>query len=152
MKRRILLGCLAIVTGLTTAGCDQMVNQILYGNRPKPVVKAPAIQKIKSPELAQQILHPVKHELDVTKDPFRPLIEKQLLTSDQSKEIYNPSDLEFIGVIKMQEEYMALLKVNAKKELFRVHDKIKNYTIEDIQHDRVVLNNGTKSITLKRGE
>lgn len=151
MKRRIIFTLVAMAMVVALTGCDQIVNRILYGTPQKPEVKKPVIEKIKTPELAKKILRPVKHQLDVTKDPFRPLIEAKS-TVAEDKEAYTPADVEFIGVVRVADEYQVLLKTNAKKGLFRVHDRIKNFTIEDIQHDRVVLNNGIKSITLKRGE
>ena len=146
MKRNILITIL--ILSLMGVGCNR-VAKIMPLKKEAPA--APAVKKVESLELAKLILKPKKVEIDVSKDPFKPLINKEKEPLN-SMEVYNPEDLQFLGVVRVGEEYSALLKNEIQKGVFRIDDKIKDYTIVNIEETSVVLSNGNKTITLKRGE
>jgi hypothetical protein len=153
MKKFNLLVCALF---LVTIGCDPSRVPLTK----KPVVSDttddPLIERIKTPQLARMILKPQKAELKVSRDPFTPLFtskEEAKANSPQVNETASPiEDLIFLGVVRMNEEYLALLKDNLKKGLFRVNEKVKDFTITDIQEDEVTLNNGVRTIKIKRGD
>lgn len=148
---RIFLVCLLVTMSL---GCDQV--SALFKPQQKSVPQAePIIKKVESPRLAKLILKREKIHLDVSRDPFKPL-GKQEGTSGivNAAEPYTANtnmDLQFVGVLRMADEYVAFLKNGSQKGLYRINDQILAYTVKNIQQDQVTLSDGVRVVTLKRG-
>ncbi len=156
--RKITLLIYMCVTVFSLSGCDEIIAAWPYkGMNADQEQKAPEIEKIKSPELAKIILKSETTKIDVSRDPFKPLIEKDtevkeiVVLNTEYLDIYDVSKLKFLGVAKIDDEYRALLKMDNKKGIYKIKDKIKHFTIVSIETDKVILNNGKKLITLKRG-
>ena len=139
-----------LVTGICS-GCD-LVN---VKPEPKPLVTRPTIDKIEDEGLAKLILKPKKVAIDVTRDPFRPLIQEEKRNPVFAEIPQHGQDLKrfkFLGVFKENDEYVAFLKNGKKKGTYRKDDKVKDFTITKIGPNEVILTNGEQTVTLKRGE
>lgn len=145
MKRLIYL---AIIILMFT-GCDLVQKKTKKTN----VVKKPTLEKVDDLNLAKIILKPEKSDISVTRDPFKPLIQEEEKQTVVRNTIGNQElkRYKFLGVAKVNNEYVAYLKSGAVKGTFRKDDKLKDYTITEIGPDEVVLSNGDQTITLKRG-
>lgn len=134
---------------LTITGCDLVEKK----TKKTEMVKKPSLEKVDDLQLAKIILKPTRADINVTRDPFRPLIQEEEKQTVTRNTIGN-QDLKrykFLGVAKVNDEYVAYLKNGATKGTFRKDDKLKDYTITEIGPDQVVLSNGDQTITLKRG-
>lgn len=153
MKSRDIL-ILVLVLGL--CGCDQLVAPF----RKKPAPPKPVVPIVQDEDLAKLILKPVKKDLVLNTDPFKPLFnagsgkKKGAAVADSDAEAYAPSlgKVNFLGVTVVEGEYVALIVSDKAKGAFRVDDYIKDFKVESIQSNRVVLSNGSQLLTLKRGE
>jgi hypothetical protein len=118
--------------------------------------QAPLIEKIDSEELAKLILKPKRAKLDVSRDPFRPLKGAEgYARAFGPGAVHDTTEIQgyqFVGVARLNNDFVAFLKGDKKKGTFRKDDMIKDYTIKDIQEDRIVLSNGVQTVTLKRGD
>jgi len=148
MKRYIFI--ILLILSLSAGGCDQL-ESVSPSKRQKTNEPVSSIDQVESLEFAKLILKPKRHKLDVSKDPFKPLITNETPPLQEVKGVESLEGLKFVGVIRMNDEYLVLLKTNSEKGVFKLRDKIKNYIIEDIQPDRVKLSNGVRSVILKRG-
>lgn len=145
MRRLITLAMIVLIF----TGCDLVEKK----TKKTETVKKPSLEKVDDLQLAKLILKPTRAEINVTRDPFRPLIQEEEKQTLVRNTIGN-QDLKrykFLGVAKVNDEYVAYLKNGAVKGTFRKDDKLKDYTITDIGPDQVVLSNGDQTITLKRG-
>lgn len=136
--------------GVLGYGCDKIAKLTVVEEQ-KPVEAVVLVPRVNSPQLAKLILKPQRTKLDVSKDPFKPLYVETSSTGSSDAVRIGASDIVFLGVIKSDNQYLALLKSNAKKGIYRINDKIASFTIEAIQNDKVILNDGIQTITLKRG-
>ncbi|MGE0268218.1 MAG: hypothetical protein AB7S78_07170 [Candidatus Omnitrophota bacterium] len=145
MKRLIYL---AIIILMFT-GCDLVQKK----SKKTTVVKKPTLDKVDDLNLAKIILKPERSDISVTRDPFKPLIQEEEKQTVVRNTIGNQElkRYKFLGVAKVNNEYVAYLKSGAVKGTFRKDDKLKDYTITEIGPDEVVLSNGDQTITLKRG-
>jgi len=149
MKRVLIV--FLIAGGFVSGGCEKIVQQFFPHKKQPEATLKPAIQRIENPELAKLILKPQRPKLDVSRDPFQPLVSSDQMLWVQGDGEYALGEWKFIGMVRMDDEFWAYLRSDTQKGTFKVNDKIKDYTIEEIQKDRVVFNNGEKTITLKRG-
>ena len=157
---KVLILLLALI--LPLSGCDRIkdfINQKKVEKEQEQKAldeqNKPAFQKVEDIELAKILLKPQAKKLSISRDPFTPIIRTADAGSDDSfpesiDEVLN--DIKFIGVIKQGDNYRALLRVRSKQGVFRQNDKIQNYTIQEIHMDRIVLSNGEKTKSIKRGE
>lgn len=145
MKRLIVL----VLVGMMCGGCDLVEKK----TKKTEVVKKPSLQKVDDLQLAKIILKPERTEISVNRDPFRPLIQEEEKPAAVNTAMANQElkRYKFLGVAKVNDEYVAYLKNGAVKGTFRKDDKLKDYTITEIGPDQVVLSNGNQTITLKRG-
>jgi hypothetical protein len=124
-------------------GC-QKVNPV---REPEP----PVVKMVEDVELAKLILRPESGKLDVSRDPFKPLNYTQQSgpaarqTDDLIKQV------ELLGVTRVNNEFRALLKTASERRVCQINDVVAGYVIEDIMDDRIILNDGARTITLKRG-
>ncbi|MCA9394386.1 MAG: hypothetical protein KC900_09305 [Candidatus Omnitrophica bacterium] len=142
---------LTMMTVLLAAGCDLAG----FKTEAKPVVAKPVLEKIDDEQLAKLILKPKKAAIDVTRDPFEPLIQEERKSPVFAGIPQQGQDLKrfkFLGVFKENDEYVAFLKSGQDKGTYRKDDKLKDFTITKIGPDEVILTNGEQTVTLKRGE
>jgi hypothetical protein len=59
-------------------------------------------------------------------------------------------DISLLGIVKLENDYSALLKSKTQKGVFKVGDVIDAYTVQEITGDYVVLHGGEKDIKLER--
>ena len=143
------LGLLAL-SGCAQGGEEKAGQPAISDAAPQPLV-----EMIDSPQLARMILKPVKKELPVSRDPFAPLInpKKEKVTAPAAvRDAAQIEDLSFLGVVRIDEEYLALLADRFEKGVYRVNDTIKGFTIVDIQTEEVTFSNSVRTIKIKRGD
>ena len=151
--RKIIFAIAVVVFSLS--GCSKVRESKLHPQK-KEQPQAPLIEKIDSEDLAKLILKPKRAKLDVSRDPFRPL-----RGGDGYARAFGPGAVndtteiqgyQFMGVARLNDDFVAFLKGDKKRGTFRKDDMIKDYTIKEIREDRIVLSNGVQTVTLKRGE
>ena len=164
MKKKYLIAVLLLTLSLT--GCRELakVSRFFYGYKgpKKQTVEEQKIvlPKFDQPELAKLILRPAMKKTAIQRDPFQPIIayshgsnrsEAAFLDDSEEGALNN---LTFLGVIKVGDKYSALLKNDLKKGergIYSVNDRINGLTITEINEDQIVLQNGTRNFSLKRG-
>ncbi len=164
IKRLVIYFIVYALTG-TSLGCGDILKVSSGKNKESAAAVVPAesllLQPIDSTELAKILLKPKRKPLTMSRDPFKPLFQKEYLpiSSDdinantpinQSQNILE--DIILVGVIKMGEESRVYLKSNLKSGVFRPHDKLGEYNIERIDVDQVVFKRGDNEFIIKRGE
>ena len=104
-------------------------------------------------ELAKMILKPAPANIDISRDPFQPLVEQDWSQTEEAQANLRKqlANIQLIGVIKIDNNYLALIDSDSKRKLYKVNDVFMNYTIEKIQMDHIILSDGDSKITLKRG-
>ncbi|HBR14532.1 MAG TPA: hypothetical protein DD723_03180 [Candidatus Omnitrophica bacterium] len=145
---------LTFMLAWSVTGCDQLSRLIAHKEQKETqTTQSAVIQMVDNPQLAQMILKPKQERIVVSRDPFKPVTARSVVTAkviDQGADDL-VSGMEYLGVVRVGERYSALLKSNQIKGVFSVHDRISQLTVVDIQEDFVMLNNGTKSYKIKRG-
>lgn len=137
-----------------TSGCDvvksfQKIEQesVLADETPQ------LVELIDDEMLAKLIIKPKKFELNVTRDPFKPL-EKFLHSKEDAAEL-TPDEIidgmEYLGVVKINSHYSAFLKTKNAKGVFNISDRVNQMEITDIQENYVLLKKGNKTYHIKRG-
>ena len=118
----------------------------------------PLVALIENLDMAKNILKPLNHQLMVTRDPFKPIIVAPKPLSQlnlKKKKIKKPEDLlkdvELQGVVRLESECRASIMVGPLSRIVNVGDKIRKYTITKIDLGFMVLSNGKRVITIKRG-
>ena len=112
----------------------------------------PVVNAVTSEELAQVILKPKPLDIQVPRDPFRPLFSQVGSDGSVRSPIAGEMDIAYVGVIKIGEEYFALLRYGDKKGVFKLNDQINSLKITEIREDYVMLQHDQQSIKIKRGE
>lgn len=148
-----MLRIFLILFALTAAGCDG----IAFMNdehSPKSDDNAIIVTPVDDPQLAKLILKPSPKSVEIPRDPFKPIYSPTVSKSDIKKA--EPvraqfSDLYFIGMIKMDDQSIALLKLGEKKLMVKLNEQYKGYILKDISNTQVVFSDGQTQITLKRG-
>lgn len=134
---------------LTLAGC-------LGFPGVSPIVKNPpqedeTLVVVQSPELAKMILRPKKGPIDVSRDPFHPLMDNIKLNDCFSISVDNLTDVCFLGTVKVNGKFSALVADSKGKDVYQLQSRIRNYTITSIEEDEITLTNGDNNIKIKRG-
>ena len=155
---------LVIPSIIFLAGCDALKNMALGKPPFEKKTAAPAPEKsfeyIQSPELAKVILKPQRKPLTISRDPFKPLITKEMVNQNQEdmdKKLSSLTTLQdtlddviLIGVVKFENQFRAYLKTDSKTGIYKPRDKVRNYVIQEINYDRIVFKFGNNEIIKKR--
>ncbi len=124
-------------------------------SKKQPEVVKPKLKKVDDLNLAKLLLKPNKADIQVSRDPFEPLIKEEPKNTKvmvrKKPRTNEMRQYKFLGVAKVNNEYVAYLKNGAVKGTFRKDDKVKDYTITEIGPNQVTLSNGDQTVTLKRG-
>lgn len=137
---------------LTAAGCDGI--SFMNDDQPKHDENAIVVTPVDDPQLAKLILKPNPKSIEIPRDPFKPIYTPSVNHADVKKT--EPiraqfSDLFFIGMVKMDSQAIALLKVGEKKLMLKLNEQYKGFIVKDISNTQVVFSDGQTQITLKRG-
>lgn len=119
-----------------------------------------AVVVVDNLELAKSILKPKKSDLDVSRDPFKPLVVKTTEMKVDAVTVPEVPDIDvmsiesmkYLGRVRSDDENAAFLKSNKDKGLYRVDDRIKDFVVREILDDKVIFSNGKREITLRRVE
>ncbi len=156
LNRLFLLGLV-----LFLSGCDQLNSLFLPKKKAPPVVEAkPIVPMLEDTDLAKLILKPEPYKLKVTRDPFKPLIERKEALEKGTQEdavLYQMSQeqvkkMKYLGLIKMADQYSALIKTEKRKGVYKLNDEVEGFYITGIAPDHVVLEKQNMTFNLKRGE
>ena len=122
---------------------------------------APILTEVNDLELAKLILRPEEEKKDFNIDPFKPLAGgeigsvKRAAQSESSRSgvvyIEGIGEVRFVGVIKSNDEYFALLKTNKGKGTYKVGDNLENYRVTEIENNKIILTDGSQTIIIERG-
>lgn len=141
---------IALVLSVCTSGCDLVKSK----TKKQPAVIKPSLKKVDDLDLAKILLKPKKADIQVSRDPFEPLVKakkKKAITRIKKLDNQEMQQYRFLGVARVDNEYVAYLKNGPVKGTYRKDDKVKDFTITEIGPDEVILFNGDQTITLKRG-
>ena len=144
---------LILATGVW--GCDYLKNNKIMNKKANPTESEDILKKIESPVLAKLILKPARYKIDISKDPFEPLIQEDdtpVIVDMKTERIINPDDYKFIGIVKINGEPLVLLNVKEKRAIYKLNDEVDSFVISNISNEEVILKNGKKILILKRGE
>jgi len=145
MKR---IGLFMMVLILLSAGCR-------YAGPLVPDDEAqdqPKIPRVKNPELAKLILAPKAEKLRVSRDPFKPLIDRSARASKRETAPVMNLQMVFLGTVKVGEEIRALVEVNDKKKFIGPNDVIQGYTVESLDRDQIIFVRDNQQKIIKRGD
>jgi hypothetical protein len=153
MKKYILMSLSAIVM-LSFSGCDKLME--MYGIRkphPKQAQNSEMpteLKKVDNASLAKILLKPDRKPINIVRDPFKPLLGESLgaVNPATGKKDEVSVDISLLGIVKLENDYSALLKSKTQKGVFKVGDVIDAYTVQEITGDYVVLHGGEKDIKL----
>lgn len=109
---------------------------------------------VEDPQLAKLILKPNQKSIEIPRDPFKPIYGQSNTKIDAKviEPIRNTfSEIYFTGMIKMDNQAIALLKIGDKKMMLKLHEQYKGFIVKEIDNTHVVFSNGENQITLKRG-
>ncbi len=115
-----------------------------------PIIVTP----VEDPQLAKLILKPNLKSIEIPRDPFKPIYGTPTSRSEAKKiePIRNTfSDVYFIGMVKMDDQAIALLKIGEKKTMLKLNEQYRGFIVKEINNSHVVFSNGENQITLKRG-
>jgi len=144
----IILGLLLFVI----VGCDDLRTDVSTSVPPPPSKPLITVNRVDNPVLAKLILKPSREKINIERDPFQPLLLNQD-APDVALPAPTPdfADWQVVGIIKSEDQYTVLLKNKKGRGVYRVNDKIQNFTIVSIDENQVVLSNGKNKVTMKRG-
>ena len=149
MEKYIFLMPLLILFCVGASGCDGM-NDPAKNDPDSNITVAP----VDDPQLAKLILKPRQKAINVSRDPFKPLMDWNDKRNDAK--VMAPvkqqfSDLTFIGMIKMGDQAIALLKSGDKKTMLKNNAAYKGFIVIEITNSQVTFSDGVTQITLRRG-
>ena len=161
MKNEKIIAVIMLVFFLS--GCDELLKTVVpKKKRVKPPEPVSVVQYMDNIDLAKLILKPAPYQLKVTRDPFKPLIEKTdgealpaapQMDSDIVRELEEKvKKIKYLGALKMGDEYSALVKTEKKKGVYKVNDSLDEFTIIEIHPDHLVLQKNRFTFKLKRGD
>ncbi len=151
MKKAHLIFLCTIILTVMVSGCDQ-INFMDEGK--KDPVDTITITPIEDPQLAKLIIKPNEKSIEIPRDPFKPIYTASVTPVEAKKiaPIRNSfSDVYFIGMIKMDNKSIALLKVGDKKVMVKLDEQYKDFILKEVDITHVTFSNGENQITLKRG-
>src|SRR4030095_8337078 len=141
-----------LILVLATSGCEQIEPQARALLKKKKSVtvqeQAPLVSMMDDTRLAKLILKPKPYELKVTRDPFKPLIERSDKSGGQlpagNADLYKVeqdkvSKMRYLGVFKIGDQYSALIRTEKKKSVFKINDDIEGFTVMEIHEDHIIL-------------
>lgn len=164
MKKENLKIWMVLIPVVFLFGCNDLKDTFdTLTGKPKEEVKAPepVVEKIDSLELAKIILKPEIKEFKITRDPFSPLITKEMVEEARKKkgELGSPvasdeamNDVFVMGVIKIDDEFRANIKVGNKTAMYKKDAEIRGFLIDSIDVERVVFKSGKKEVIKQRGK
>lgn len=147
MKRLLVLPLVFFL--LINCGCKQIKKVILIE---QPKEEKATIKPVESLELAEAIVRPKPYEFKLPRDPFRPLVGKWSLISEEDLEITSESQIKIIGILNKEKIPLALLEVLGTTSIFREGDKIGEYTLKKIESKKIILEKKNKISVLEIGE
>jgi len=127
----------------------------------------PFADYVQSLQQAEEILKPERKMLMVTHDPFEPIIVMPTrneaiaagakLNNKPAAVAGKPpgddlNDVRVVGIVRLDNDFRAFVFVGDKPRVVNVQDKIREFTIVNINMDLIVLNSGLKRIIKKRGK
>ena len=161
MKKLGFIVLLIAAVGLS-AGCQDFKKasaKLKIFKEPAKEEEKPLVEFVENADLAKVILKPERKPLTISRDPFKPLITKEMAAAGDLDNKIIPTgqeqaleDVVLIGVVKLGEESRAYFKTGDKTGVFKIQDKIRGFTIEEINIDSVVLKSGDRKIVKKRGK
>lgn len=150
-----IIGLLLIV--MTFTSCDWLME--VYGIRKRrkttgTEASEELVPEIKRTDLAKVIIKPKTDLLKVERDPFKPLVVKkrkriQGVTVDEDSIL---KDVDFLGVVRIGDNYSALLRTSDAKGAFTLGEKIGPYELTDITQEYIVFSKDNQTYKIKRGE
>ncbi len=147
--------CFILILNVSLCGCGMGKDYLRKQREQQEPQPAPLVQMVESTDLAKVIIKPKQEKLVVEKDPFMPLFNKgKGMQNVDGTFAQNFRKVRYLGLIRMDDQFSALLITDEKKGVYQVHDKIKGFIIRDIKPDEVVLTteSGDKTFSLKRSE
>ncbi|MCB9771850.1 MAG: hypothetical protein H6754_04815 [Candidatus Omnitrophica bacterium] len=150
MKNYNPMPLLFVICLLSVIGCER----IAFMDDKKSDENVIIVTPVEDPQLAKLIIKPNQKAIQIPRDPFKPIYTNSKNKTDPKK--IGPirtqfSDIYFIGMVKMDQESIALLKNGDKKLMLKVNEQYKGYIVKEINNTRVVFSDGQNQITLKRG-
>lgn len=106
--------------------------------------------------LEKIMLERIRQPLDVSHDPFVPLIipkEAEVQFTPVELEEQDPlMGMRYIGLVKLGDAYSVLLHTESGKGVYQVNDQIKDLTIAAIDESSITFKKGSQVLTLQRGD
>ena len=151
MKTSSLINTCLIIIALHTGGCDRIA---FMDEGKKNIGDTITVTPVEDPQLAKLIIKPNQKTIEIPRDPFKPIYNTPVNGASVKKiePIRNTfSDVYFIGMIKMDEQVIALLKISDKKVMLKLNEQYKGFIVKEIDIAHMIFSNGENQITLKRG-
>lgn len=151
MKKHKLAVFLFFAFVLSSSGCEKIAfMDDGKKNDNDPIIVTP----VEDPQLAKLILKPSLKSIEIPRDPFKPIYGATVKPSDTKK--IEPirttfTDVYFIGMVKMDNQAIALLKVGEKKIMLKLNEQYRGFMVKEIENNQIIFSNGENQITLKRG-
>lgn len=151
MKKLIFTPFIFTLLTLATIGCDRIA---FISDGKKTTDDTITVTPVEDPQLAKMILKPNLKAIEIPRDPFKPLYTTAGNHIDTKK--IEPirttfSDVYFIGMVKMDNQAIALLKVSEKKVMLKLNEQYRGFIVKEIDNAHIIFSNGENQITLKRG-
>lgn len=151
MKKIIFTPFLLTFLTLATIGCDRIA---FISDGKKTTDDTITVTPVEDPQLAKMILKPNLKAIEIPRDPFKPIYTSSLTHVDAKK--IEPirttfTDVYFVGMVKMDNQAIALLKVNEKKVMLKLNEQYRGFIVKEIDNAHIVFSNEENQITLKRG-
>lgn len=154
MKRNSIFIAIGLMLLAILLGCDGQQFGAAQKTERAATAKVMAIPSVDDFELAKMLLKPRKYDLDVSRDPFKPLMVETVNQSpvEPDLDVVNIESMKYFGVVRLNNENAAFLKSNVSRGIYRVNDEINGFTVTQISDEEVVFSNGKRTITLRRVE
>ncbi len=140
-----------VILTLTLSGCNRIA---FMNDGKKNTADSITVIPVEDPQLAKLILKPNHKAIEIPRDPFKPIYGQANTKIDVKviEPIRNTfSEIYFIGMIKMDNQAIALLKIGDKKMMLKLNEQYKGFIVKEIDNTHVIFSNGENQITLKRG-
>ncbi|MCM8756795.1 MAG: hypothetical protein NC817_02015 [Candidatus Omnitrophica bacterium] len=142
MKVFVLLFLLFFI--ITDTGCKKV-------NKTTRVTKRTDKRRIvylsETDELVKSIMRLQPYDFKFSRDPFKPLLGGSL-----SRLNVNIGDeIKIIGVVRLEGIPYVFMETPFKKGVFKKGDVIGEYTIDDIEINRIILKKGDEKLVVKLG-
>ena len=173
-KYENLLFAISVILILCVGGCEvgkkqgKIIREIVDSTVEAQTITDDELPEEKRVEgLIDELCNPKRQEFVLQKDPFKPFIiekkkpRKKVRKLGYVKKEEEPVELEdidlngeinYIGWVKLGDEYSALLRSQSGKGIFKKNEKIGEYTIEKIELNRIIFRYGKRKAILEREE